>query len=131
MILTKRYRVAMVLGIFAKLDFCKSVDHYTLQLTAVSLHAGLEGASTALDLHATASAADLCSSRCLDDKTLKSLADAIGAPEGRDSNLHACRLRFFKGRPAAPEETFARFQAGLLAIHRISWIFFFDFSGFS
>ena len=65
---------------------------------------GAEG--TAADLQATASAADLSSPRCFDDKMLE---------------------------PAAPIETFARFQAGFLSsedFHRFLSIIS-DFHGFS
>ena len=45
--------------------------------------------STAADLQATASAADLSSPRCFDDKMLERFADAIVALGIRDSNF-AC-----------------------------------------
>ena len=48
---------------------------------------GAEG--TAADLQATASAADLSSPRCFDDKMLERFADAIVALGIRDSNF-AC-----------------------------------------
>ena len=48
---------------------------------------GVEG--TAADLQATASAADLSSPRCFDDKMLERFADAIVALGIRDSNF-AC-----------------------------------------
>ena len=44
---------------------------------------------TAADLKATASAAELSSPRCFDDKVLERFADAFAALEIRDSNF-AC-----------------------------------------
>ena len=71
------------------------------------------------NLQATASAADLSSPRCFDDKMLERFADAIVALGIRDSNFACLQAWIFEGDAL---KTFARFQAGFLSsedFHRI------------
>ena len=78
---------------------------------------------TAADLQATASAADLSSTRCFDDKMLERFADAIVALGISDSNFACLSAWIFEGDAL---ETFARFQAGFLSsedFHRFLSIF--------
>ena len=64
------------------------------------------------NLQATASAADLSSPRCLDDKMLEHFADAIVAFGMRDSNFACLDAWIFEDDAL---KTFARFQAGFLS----------------
>ena len=81
------------------------------------------------DSQATASAADLSSTRCFDDRMLERFADAIVALGIIDSNFACLSAWIFEGDAL---ETFARFQAGFLSskdYHRFLSIFI-DFHGF-
>ena len=51
----------------------------------------------AINLQATSSATDLSSPRCLDDKMLRRLADAIAALERRDANFACLQAQIIAG----------------------------------
>ena len=82
----------MVLATFQKVAWVQEGKELTLSvLEDVSRRntLGRGAEDTAADLQATASAADLSSPRCFDDKMLERFADAIVALGIRDSNF-AC-----------------------------------------